>query len=59
MKTMRLQNCLRVLGGKKQANKVWYGKCLNGESAIVDGASDNLNWENIQATLEIIITGTV
>ena len=56
---MRLQNCLRVLGGKKQANKVWYGKCLNGESAIVDGASDNLNWENIQATLEIIITGTV
>ena len=27
LKTMLMQNCLRLLGCKKQANKVYYGKC--------------------------------
>ena len=27
MKTMLMQNCLRVLGGKKHAIKVYYGGC--------------------------------
>ena len=47
------------VGGQetRKQSVVWeMSKC---ESAIVDGASDNLNWENKQATLEIIITGTV
>ena len=26
-----MQNCLRLLGGKKNANKLYYGKCGNGE----------------------------
>ena len=31
MKTMCMQNCLRVLGVKKHVNKVYNGGCGNGE----------------------------
>ena len=30
MKIKLMQNCLRVLGGKKHTNNVYYGKCGNG-----------------------------